>query len=117
MSDDIARVVGLDVRPVNELHDEEVFVKSLPVISSAEITVLRGLGASKSGATAVRGGAAKRSTELPAPSNDILPVEHLPTSTTAVTAAVSNTADTDISTGGRPKKKQRKQKGDGQANS
>jgi hypothetical protein len=41
MSDDIARLVGLDVAAIHELYNEEAFAQSLPAVSRAELAALR----------------------------------------------------------------------------
>ena len=42
MSDDIARLLGLDVRTIDELCDEDAFAHSLPEVSGADLIALRG---------------------------------------------------------------------------
>jgi hypothetical protein len=42
MSDDIARLLGLDVTAIASLYDEKTFALSLPVVTKADLTALRG---------------------------------------------------------------------------
>lgn len=108
MSDDIARLLGLDVRPPSEIYDDEAFARFLPVVSSADLAALRNREPKNSGA------------KLASPSSgvalDTNTSDNTTVSSSIIAVRTTNTpvgketphTNNDINTGGGPKKKTRR---------